>query len=115
MNYTHALCLPHTTIKASPFSRYLGRHPNGHQTPLRLPSGEDGSRRHKATLSLVGSGVVNVGHWTRQPPTGLQSNDHTSGYDSTTGARAGPQVEADTLQILMATTKPTIRQAMQGE
>lgn len=98
MNYTHALCLPHTTIKASPFSRYL-----------------DGSRRHKATLSLVGSGVVNVGHWTRQPPTGLQSNDHTSGYDSTTGARAGPQVEADTLQILMATTKPTIRQAMQGE
>ncbi|KAJ3453607.1 hypothetical protein MRS44_017854 [Fusarium solani] len=53
-------------------------HPNGYQTPLGLPSREGGSKRHKAALSPIGPSVVDVGYWTRQPPTGLQSNDHTS-------------------------------------
>ncbi|KAM6504774.1 hypothetical protein FSOLCH5_15508 [Fusarium solani] len=44
-----------------------------------------------------------------------QAAKEAAGYDAATGARCGPQIEPDTLRTLMATTKLTVRQAMQDE
>ena len=44
-----------------------------------------------------------------------QAAKEAAGYDAATGARCGPQIEPDTLRTLIATTKLTVRQAMQDE
>uniref|UniRef100_A0A1L7UN13 Reverse transcriptase n=1 Tax=Fusarium mangiferae TaxID=192010 RepID=A0A1L7UN13_FUSMA len=44
-----------------------------------------------------------------------QAAKEAAGYDAVTGARCGPQIEHDTLRTLIATTKLTVRQAIQDE